>query len=314
VTTTRPLFFSEHLPATVLLVEVGPRDGLQNESGVISTETKIWLINALSRTGVGRIEATSFVSPRAVPQLADADAVMSGITRLPTVEYAALIPNERGLERAAAAGIDIVNIVVVATETFNRRNVNMSVAESMGAAASIAKQAEAMGIRVSAVVAASFYCPFEGPVSPEQVVRLASGLADMGIAEVTLADTIGAAGPAAVADLVTVIREQLPSLSLGLHLHDTRGQALPNALAGVLAGVTRLEASVGGLGGCPFAPRATGNACSEDLVFMLESIGIRTGVNLESLLDASRLAQSAVDHRLPSRLLEAGLPGYSSNV
>jgi hydroxymethylglutaryl-CoA lyase len=255
---------------------------------------------------VRRIEATSFVSPKAVPQMADATQVMANIDRSPGVQYAALVPNARGLERAVDAGADIVNVVIVATETFNRRNVNMSVAESMAATTEIAHLAANADIPVSVVIGASFYCPFEGLVPAEQVLRLVDQIADAGITEVTLADTIGAANPGQVAQLARSIRERWPRLALGLHLHDTRGLGLANALAGIQNGITRLEASVGGLGGCPFAPGATGNACSEDLVFMLEAMGVRTGIDLGAMIDIARGLPDIVGHPLSSKMVAAG--------
>ncbi len=297
-----------NLPSEVLIVDVGPRDGLQNEPQPVPTAAKIALINALARAGIRRIEATSFVSPRAVPQLADATEVMEGIERLPGVEYAALIPNARGLERAIAAQVNVANVVVAVTESFNRRNVNRSVAESTQEVLAIARQAEAVGVRVSVVLAVSFYCPFEGPVPQERVLELVGRLAEHGITEVTLADTIGAAHPAQVAALVRAIRARWPQLHVGLHLHDTRGLGLANALAGIQAGVSRLEASVGGIGGCPFAPKATGNACTEDLVFMLEAMGVHTGVNLNALIEVAGHVAEIVGHALPSRMLAAGPP------
>ena len=300
--------WANDLPDAVLVVDVGPRDGLQNESQPVPTEAKIRLINALARSGVRRIEATSFVSPRAVPQLADAADVMAGIERVPGVQYASLVPNERGLERAVAAGVDIVNVVVVTTETFNRRNVNMSVAESMAATAQIARRASEAAVQTSAVLAASFYCPFEGLVPEARVLELVGQFVDAGIGEVTLADTIGAANPAQVARLAAAIRARWPQLALGLHLHDTRGLGLANAYAGIQAGITRLEASVGGIGGCPFAPKATGNACTEDLVFMLEAMGVRTGVNLDALIDVARMVPDLVGHAVSSRMVAAGPP------
>jgi hydroxymethylglutaryl-CoA lyase len=296
------------LPDEVLIVDVGPRDGLQNEGQPVPTEAKIALINGLARAGARRIEATSFVSPKAVPQLADAAEVMAGIDRVPGVQYAALVPNTRGLERAIDAGADIVNVVVVATETFNRRNVNMSVSESMAATAQIARIASEAGVIVSAVLGTAFYCPFEGLVPEERVLDLVGQFADAGITEVTLADTIGAANPAQVARRASAIHDRWPHLELGLHLHDTRGLGLANALAGIQAGITRLEASVGGIGGCPFAPNASGNACSEDLIFMLEAMGVRTGINVDAMIAVARQLPDVVGHSLSSKMLAAGPP------
>jgi hydroxymethylglutaryl-CoA lyase len=296
------------LPARVLVVDVGPRDGLQNEARPVSTEAKIALVNGLARAGVPRIEVTSFVSPRAVPQMADAAEVMAGIERLPGTEYAVLVPNVRGLERAVVAGADSVNVVVAATETFNQRNVRMSVAESMGQTAEIVRLAEEAGVRVTAVLATAYYCPFEGLVPEARMLDLVGQFAEMGIAEVTLADTIGAADPAQVYARAVAVRERRPGLDLGIHLHDTRGLGLANALAAIQGGMRRLEASVGGIGGCPFAPKATGNVCSEDLAFMLEAMGVATGINLERLTDVARGLPDVVGHPVPSKMLAAGPP------
>lgn len=294
------------LPPDVLVVDVGPRDGLQNEAHPGTTEDKIGLVNDLARAGVRRIEATSFVSPRAVPQMADAAEVMAGIDRLPGTEYAVLVPNARGLERAVASGAGIVNVVVAASETFNRRNVNMSVAGSMAQTAQIVEMAAAAGVRVTAVLATSYYCPFEGLVPEERVLDLVGQFAELGIIEVTLADTIGAAHPDQVYRRSAAVGERWPHLETGIHLHDTRGLGLANALAAIQAGTRRLEASVGGIGGCPFAPKATGNVCSEDLVFMLESMGISTGIDLDRLIDVARRVPDIVRHPVTSRMVAAG--------
>jgi hydroxymethylglutaryl-CoA lyase len=293
----------------ILIVDVSPRDGLQNEKVQVSPDDKIALVNALGRAGVKRIEVTSFVSPKAVPQLADAAEVMAGIERLPGVEYVALVPNMRGLEGATKARADIVNVVVAATDSFNRRNVGMDVRGSMEATARIVQTArENGGPRVSAILALAFYCPFEGPTPLERVLELTGEFVDYGITELTLADTIGAANPAQVAEWTRAVLERWPHLELGLHLHDTRGLGLANALAGVQAGMKRLEASTGGIGGCPFAPNATGNACTEDLVFMLEEMGIPTGVDLQGLIDTAARMSEVLSKPLSSRMLAAGPP------
>jgi hydroxymethylglutaryl-CoA lyase len=296
------------LPSEVLVVDVGPRDGLQNEAHPGTTEDKVQLVNDLSRVGVRRIEATSFVSPRAVPQMADAAEVMAGIERLPGIDYAVLVPNARGLERAVSAGADIVNVVVAASETFNRRNVNMSVADSMAQTAQIVQHAAGVGVRVTAVLAVSFYCPFEGLVPEERMLDLVGQFADMGIVEITLADTIGAANPSQVYRRAASVRDRWPHVEIGIHLHDTRGLGLANALAAIQAGMRRLEASVGGIGGCPFAPKATGNVCSEDLVYMLEAMGIATGIDLNALIEIARRIPEIVRHPVPSRMVAAGPP------
>ncbi|MGD9895241.1 MAG: hydroxymethylglutaryl-CoA lyase [Dehalococcoidia bacterium] len=299
---------SLELPSAVLVVDVGPRDGLQNEAHPGTTADKVRLVNDLARAGVRRIEATSFVSPRAVPQMADAAEVMAGIERLPGTEYAVLVPNARGLERAIDAGADIVNVVVAASETFNRRNVNMSVADSMAQTAQIVQLAGEAGVRVTAVLAISFFCPFEGLVPEERVLDLVGQFADLGIVEITLADTIGAANPAQVYRRAVAVGERWPHLETGIHLHDTRGLGLANALAALQGGMRRLEASVGGIGGCPFAPKATGNVCSEDLVYMLESMGVATGIDLGHLIEIARRIPEIVQHPVPSRMVAAGPP------
>jgi hydroxymethylglutaryl-CoA lyase len=240
--------------------------------------------------------------------MADAAEVMAGIERLSGTEYAVLVPNARGLERAALAGADLVNVVVAATETFNQRNVRMSVAESMAQTAEIVRLAAEAGVRVTAVLATAFHCPFEGLVPEERVLDLVGQFADLGIVEVTLADTIGAADPGQVFALGVAVREHRPNLDLGIHLHDTRGLGLANALAALQAGIRRLEASIGGVGGCPFAPKATGNVCSEDLVFMLEAMGVATGISLETMIDVARGLPDIVGHPVPSKMLAAGPP------
>lgn len=304
------------LPDKVLLVDVSPRDGLQNEKASVSTDDKIALVNALSHARVPRVEVTSFVSPKAVPQMADAEAVMAGIERVPGTQYACLVANQRGLQRAVDAAADIVNFVLITTETFNRRNAGMSVAESMAAAKDTFAGARAAGLEPTAVIGASFHCPFEGRVPIQRVLDLVKELAATGYREITLADTNGKADPAHVWELTTAARETCPSVSLGIHLHDTRGMGLANALAFLQAGGERIEASLGGIGGCPFAPGATGNACTEDLVFMLESMGVSTGVSLEGLVAASRRLGEVLGRTLESRQLqlaqtqvEAATPG-----
>jgi hydroxymethylglutaryl-CoA lyase len=294
------------LPSEVLVVDVSPRDGLQNEARAVSTREKVALVEALAGAGVRRIEATSFVSSRAVPQMADAAEVMAQIKRAPGVEYAVLVPNERGLERALEAKADVVNIVVVATETFNARNVNMTVAESMDQASAVASRARTAGVNPTAVLGASFHCPFEGPVPEERVLGLVGKFVDAGFSEVTLADTIGAADPAHVARLGEAVTARYPGVALGIHLHDTRGLGLANAYAAVTNGYVRLETSLAGIGGCPFAPGATGNACTEDLVFMLESMGIATGISLAALIEAAKTVPPIVGHGTPSRMVAAG--------
>jgi hydroxymethylglutaryl-CoA lyase len=290
----------------VLVTDVGPRDGLQSESAFIPTERKVAIVDALSAAGVGRIEVASFVSPRAVPQMADAEAVMAQIARAPGVRYSALVPNSRGAERALAARADELNVVTSSTETMNQRNLRMSIADSIAACREIVRLAEPAGVPVAGVVSTSFGCPYEGAVTAAQVLAVVERLVDVGVSEVSLADTIGVANPRQVESLVGAVRARWPALALGLHFHDTRGLGLANVLAGLQAGVARYDASVAGVGACPFAPGATGNICTEDLVYLLDELGVATGVDLAALIAAARLMREIVGHDVPSRMLRAG--------
>ena len=294
------------LPERALVTDVGARDGFQSEPAFIPTERKVAVVEALAAAGIPRIEATSFVHPRAVPQMADAEAVMAAITRRPGVRYSVLVPNLRGAERALAARADELNVVVASTETFNRRNVNMSVADSIAACGEVVRLAVPAGVPVACAVSTSFGCPYEGNVPPERVLDVVAGLVDVGVAEVSLADTIGVANPRQVETLVGAVRARWPALPLGLHFHDTRGLGLANVLAGLQAGVSRFDASVGGIGACPFAPGATGNVCTEDLVYLLDELGVASGVDLAALIETARLARDTVGHDVPSRMLRAG--------
>lgn len=294
------------LPATIDVFEVGPRDGLQNEPEQISTDNKIAMVNALSGTGVKRIEVTSFVRPDAVPQMADAPNVMRGIERVEGVDYAVLVPNLRGFERALEYKPDIVNIVVVATETFNQRNARMSVDDNMNAVAEMTRRAAEEGQRLSAILGASFWCPFEGHTSLDRVQEMVGRFVDLGLTEIALADTIGAADPKQVADYVTAVKTKFPGLKVGVHLHDTRGMGLANGMAAAMAGADWLEGSVGALGGCPFAPGAKGNAASEDLVHMLHRMGVQTGIDLPALTRVSKAVADFMGRPLSSRLPDAG--------
>jgi hydroxymethylglutaryl-CoA lyase len=295
-----------NLPERVLVTDVGPRDGLQSEPELVPTERKVALVEALAAAGVARIEATSFVHPRAVPQMADAEAVMAAIARRPGVRYSALVPNARGAERALAARADELNVVTSATETMNQRNLRMSIADSIAACREVVRLAEAAGVPVNGTVSVSFGCPYDGAVTVEQVVEVVARLVDAGVAEVSLADTIGVANPRQVEALVGAVRSRWPALTLGLHFHDTRGLGLANVLAGLQADVTRYEASVAGVGACPFAPGATGNICTEDLVYLLDELGVASGIDLAALIAAARLVRETVGHEVPSRMLRAG--------
>jgi hydroxymethylglutaryl-CoA lyase len=293
------------LPARISLREVGPRDGLQNEDP-IPLDAKVRLIDALSRTGVGRIEAVSFVHPKAIPQMADADEVWSKITRNPTVRYSALVPNLRGAERALDRGFVEIEVVVSASDTHNRRNVNRSTEESLADIARIVALAHARGARCEVIVSTAYGCPYEGDVPVERVLWVVDEAIRAGADSLSYGDTTGMATPTRVTRLVGETRSAHPDLPLGLHFHNTRGTGLANVLAALELGVTDFDASVGGLGGCPYAPGATGNVCTEDLVHMVEDMGIETGVDLDAMLDAARLAEELVGRRLPSQVLRAG--------
>jgi isopropylmalate/homocitrate/citramalate synthase len=294
-------------PKQVRIVEVGPRDGLQNEAARISTEAKVHFIDLLSAAGFPWIEVTSFVHPRAVPQMADADAVVAAIQKQPGVRYVALVPNPRGLARALAAGVQDIALFVAATESFSRANINRSIAESLDDARSVIEGARPAGARVRAYISVAFGCPYEGAVGPEQVRAVAEPLFDLGVDEVVLGDTIGVATPADVAQVMDELRQLAPLERWGLHFHDTRGMALANILASLELGLSHFDSSAGGLGGCPFAgPGAAGNVATEDLVYLLDGLGIDHGVSLDRVLEASRFIVSAVGHPLTSKVYQAG--------
>jgi hydroxymethylglutaryl-CoA lyase len=293
------------LPARVAIVEVGPRDGLQNEAATVATADKIRLINLLSDAGCALIEASAFVSPRRVPRLADAAEVFAGITRRPDTRYSALVPNLAGLERAHAAAVDEVAVFAAATDTFSQRNINRRVDASLAAYREVCSRATALGLRVRGYVSTAFGCPFEGHVSPARVAEVAGALVGMGVYEVAISDTIGVAHPGQVPRVVEAVAARVPLNAIALHFHDTRGTALANVLVALQLGVGTFDASVGGLGGCPFAPGASGNLATEDLIYMLDGLGIESGVHLPALLDASRFIEALVDHPLPSRVFRA---------
>ncbi|MDQ1519957.1 MAG: hydroxymethylglutaryl-CoA lyase, partial [Actinomycetota bacterium] len=294
------------VPAAVEVREVGPRDGLQNESPVAVAD-RVRLIDALSSTGLRRIEAASFVSPKAIPPMAGSEDVMARIDRVPDVVYSALVPNLRGAERALAAGADEIEVVVSASETHNRKNVNRSVDDSLTGAAELIALGHEAGTPVEAIVSTSFGCPYEGDIPAKRVADVARRLADAGADRLSFGDTTGMATPRRVDELLDALHDvELDTGTIGLHFHNTRGTALANVLAGIDRGVTRYDASIGGLGGCPYAPGASGNAVTEDLVHMLEDMGIDTGIDLDALLACAALAQDIVGRELPSALLHAG--------
>lgn len=291
--------------SNIRIVEVGPRDGLQNERALVSTEDKIAFIHRLSVAGLAVIEAAAFVSPRRVPQMADADAVVRGIERRPGTTYSALVPNMEGLERALKAGADQIAIFAAASETFSRHNINRGIEESLVEYGEVARVALAAGVRVRGYLSTCFGCPFEGEVPPARVVGLAERLLSLGAFEVVLSDTIGVAHPGQVRALLDQMRTAVPVAATALHFHDTRGTGLANVLMALSLGVTTFDASAGGLGGCPFAPGAAGNLATEDLVSMLDGLGVRTGVALARLVSASHFIESRLDHPLPSKVYQA---------
>lgn len=276
------------LPAKVALMEVGPRDGLQNEPGAVPTDVKIGLIDRLSDTGLRTIEATSFVSPKWVPQLADHAAVMLGLRRVAGVRYSALTPNLQGFAAAHAAGVDEVAVFAAASETFSRRNINCSIAESLDRFAPVLEAARAAGVPVRGYVSCVLGCPFEGEVAPAAVARVAEALFRMGCREVSLGDTIGVGTPGSARHMVEAVAQRVPVERLAAHFHDTYGQALVNLYAVMELGIAVIDSAVAGLGGCPYAPGASGNVATEDVLYMLDGLGIETGVDLDRVVAAGR--------------------------
>ena len=289
----------------ITIVEVGPRDGLQNERALVPTADKIELINRLSAAHLPVIEVSAFVSPRWVPQMADAADVFAGITRAPGIRYTALVPNLAGLDRAVAAGVTEIAVFAASTETFSRKNINQSIDESLATYAQVCGRAHAAGLRVRGYLSTAFGCPFEGAVMPERVADVAARLADLGVFEVAISDTIGIAHPGQVPRVLEAVLTRVPVHQLALHFHDTRGTALANVLASLPYGIATFDASAGGLGGCPYAPGAAGNLATDDLIYMLDGLGLETGVSLAGVTDASTFIASKIDHRLPSRYAQA---------
>jgi hydroxymethylglutaryl-CoA lyase len=290
----------------ITICEVGPRDGFQSEKTFIPTRKKIEIANALFASGIRHMQVTSFVSPRAVPQMADAEAVLDGIDRPDGAWVTALVPNLRGAERAAGAGVDAVHTVLSASETHNRKNVNRSVDQSLDELGAVFDVLSRAGIAVEGGIATAFGCPFEGVVPPEKLARIARRYQDLGASSVSLGDTTGMATPLTVQAAIRAIRDAAPRLDIHLHFHNTRGVGLACVMTGLAEGVTHYDAAVGGLGGCPFAAGATGNICTEDLAYLLLESGYDTGVDLEELIDAASLAQDVIGRTLPGQLLKAG--------
>lgn len=276
------------MPRHVRIVEVGPRDGLQNEKAIIATADKIALIDRLSATGLRSIEATSFVSPKWVPQLADAADVYSGITKRPGISYPVLVPNEQGYERARAVGVNEIAVFTAASEAFNQKNINASIDESLARFAPVMERAKADGVRVRGYVSTVLGCPYQGAVPVSDVVRVAKALHAMGCYEVSLGDTIGVGTPGKAREMLKAVAAEVPMPALAVHFHDTYGQALANILACLEEGVAVVDSAVSGAGGCPYAKGASGNVASEDVVYMLHGLGIETGIDLDRLAETGR--------------------------
>jgi hydroxymethylglutaryl-CoA lyase len=293
------------LPASISVREVGPRDGLQNEAPV-STEAKVQLVDALSTTGVRRIEAVSFVHPKAIPQMADADEVWQRIARNDDVRYSALVPNLRGAHRALGAGFKEIEVVVSASDTHNRKNINRSTDESLDDIAELVSIAHAEGATVQVVVATAWGCPYEGDVPTDRVVGVASRAIRDGADAISFGDTTGMATPRRVTRLIGELRSAHSDVDINLHFHNTRGAGLANVMAAMQLGVADFDSSVGGLGGCPYAPGASGNVATEELIHMVEDMGVDTGIDLEAMIDAAATAERIVGRTLPSQVLRAG--------
>jgi len=290
----------------VYVHDVAVRDGFQIEPAFVPTDVKIALIDELSATGLAKIEATAFVSPKAVPNLRDAEAVMRGIRRVPGVIYSALVPNAKGAERAVACEVDEINLVVSASETHNCANVNRTTEQSLSGFRDVMSIVHGTGVAVNGSISTTFGCPFEGSIPEIRVFHCVERYLELGMDGITLADTTGMAHPKQVRELTRAVLARFPTAEITLHFHNTRGMGLANVLAGLETGVMRYDASLGGLGGCPFAPGATGNICTEDLVHMLEAMGYQTGVDLDKLLVAARRLPDIVGHDLPGQVAKAG--------
>jgi hydroxymethylglutaryl-CoA lyase len=292
-------------PPQVTIVEVGPRDGLQNEKVVVPTPRKIAFVDALTAAGHQYIEVSAFVSPKWVPQLGDAAEVFAGIQRKDGVRYGALVPNRAGLDRALIAGVRDIAVFAAASETFSRKNINRSISESLEIYRDVIDAAMQSGLRVRAYLSTSFGCPYEGPVDVGRVIELTERLIQLGAMEVAVSDTIGIAHPGQVSRLLERLLPRAPAAHIALHFHDTRGTALANVLSALPFGITTFDSSTGGLGGCPYAPGASGNLATEDLLYMLDGLGMVTGVSLDGVVAASRIIGAAIPHPLPSRYVQA---------
>jgi len=293
------------LPAEATIYEVGPRDGLQNEARPVPTPEKIRFIDSLVAAGIRNIEITSFVSAKWIPQLADSAEVARGVQRVPGVRMSALVPNKRGLETALAAGMKEIALFISVSETHNKKNVNKTIADTIAAFEEVVPVAAAAGVAVRAYLSTVFGCPYEGDVDPEAVVALTGRLRDLGVYQISISDTIGVANPQQVEDVLSRVLAKHPASSLAVHFHDTQGTALANCVVALTLGITTIDAAAGGLGGCPYAPGASGNLATEDVVAMLHGMGVKTGIDLDKLTEASRTAATFVGHELPSKYLKA---------
>jgi len=287
------------------VVEVGPRDGLQNEAAKVSTADKVAFVDLLSAAALPVIEVSAFVNPKRVPQMGDAAEVFAAIVRRPGTRYTALVPNLAGLERALAARVDEIAVFAASSDAFSRKNINQSIDESLATYQAVCENARASGLRVRGYLSTAFGCPYEGNVPIERVIDVAQRLLALGVFEVAISDTIGIAHPGQVRRTLDAVVKTIPADRLALHFHDTRGTALANVLAALPYGITTFDASAGGLGGCPFAPGASGNLATDDLIYMLDGLGLETGVSLTALSEASKFIASKIDHRLPSRYAQA---------
>lgn len=307
-------------PKAVSIREVGPRDGFQMERDFIPTDTKIEIVNALAGAGIRLFEATSFVSPKAIPQLRDAADVVSGINRVEGLEVGALVPNVRGAENAALAGVDEMVLLVSASESHNKSNVNQTIEDSLVGFETVAKIASEARIALRCSMSVAFGCPFEGDVAPENVTRVVQRMMALGINRISLCDTTGMATPPIVRRTCQFVMDKYPDLELSLHFHNTRGLGLVNVYEALNMGLNIFESSVAGLGGCPFAPGATGNICTEDLVYLMDELGLKTGINLVELIKVAKRVEEVVGRRLPGQVMKAGrrldlhpLPGKITN-
>lgn len=302
-----PIGWLGQLPKRVDVYEVGPRDGLQNELRTLPTRDKARLIDALVAAGEKRIEVTSFVSPKWIPQLADAEELLRLVGRREGVVFSALVPNLKGLQRAKDAGLEEAAVFISASEAHSKKNINKSIAEALAGAREVTGAALAAGMRVRGYLSTVWGCPYEGDVPVERVVDICRQLVDAGLYQLSLGDTIGVGTPRQTERILEALLKYIPVEKLALHMHDTRGTALANALVGLSAGVTTFDASIGGLGGCPYAPGAAGNLATEDAVFMLHGMGVETGINLEKLVEAGEIAQELIGRKLAGKYLQAAL-------